>query len=293
MPFLVFAAPFIIMRNTIRGAAIEGRRFGFAVLATLLAGFWSLMSGTVVVMAFRRSASWSPELSARQSRPSMARSRPLDGERRMPIYELDGQAPEFPADGRYWVADTAVLIGRVRLKSDASVWFGAVLRGDNEWIELGERSQIQDNATLHTDPGFPLVIGANCVIGHNVMLHGCTIGDNSLIGMGAILLNGAKIGNNSLVGAGALVTEGKSFPDNSLIVGAPARVIRTLDDKAVEMIRGRRRHLRAALASTTRKGLKRIDCHPLKKVRPALGGEPAAREPGLGTGRGGDVTGAA
>ena len=107
-----------------------------------------------------------------------------------------------------------------------------MLRGDNEWIELGERSQIQDNATLHTDPGFPMTIGANCVIGHNVMLHGCTIGDNSLIGMGAILLNGAKIGNNSLVGAGALVTEGKSFPDNSLIVGAPARAIRTLDDKA-------------------------------------------------------------
>jgi len=156
----------------------------------------------------------------------------------MPIYELDEQAPEFPGEGQYWVADTAVLIGRVRLKAEASVWFGAVLRGDNEWIELGERSQIQDNATLHTDPGFPMVIGSNCVIGHNVILHGCTIGDNSLIGMGAILLNGAKIGKNSLVGAGALVTEGKTFPDNSLIVGAPARAIRTLDDKAHAMIRG-------------------------------------------------------
>ena len=156
----------------------------------------------------------------------------------MPIYELDGQAPEFPDDGRYWVAETAVLIGRVRLKSHASVWFGAVLRGDNEWIELGERSQIQDNATLHTDPGFPMVIGANCVIGHKVMLHGCTVGDNSLIGMGATLLNGSKIGNNSLVGAGSVVTERKSFPDNSLIVGAPARVIRTLDEKAIEMIQG-------------------------------------------------------
>jgi carbonic anhydrase/acetyltransferase-like protein (isoleucine patch superfamily) len=112
-----------------------------------------------------------------------------------------------------------------------------VLRGDNEWIELGERSQIQDNATLHTDPGFPLTIGRDCVIGHNVILHGCMIGNNSLIGMGAILLNGAKIGNNSLVGAGSVVTEGKSFPDNSLIVGAPARAIRTLDEKAVAMIR--------------------------------------------------------
>jgi carbonic anhydrase/acetyltransferase-like protein (isoleucine patch superfamily) len=125
----------------------------------------------------------------------------------------------------------------VRLKTDSSVWFGAVLRGDNEWIELGERSQIQDNATLHTDPGFPLIIGSNCVIGHRVVMHGCTVGDNSLIGMGAILLNGAKIGNNSLVGAGALVTEGKTFPDHSLIVGAPARAIRKLDEKALEMIR--------------------------------------------------------
>ena len=175
----------------------------------------------------------------------------------MAIYSLDGQAPDLPADGRYWIAETAVVIGRVRLKQDASIWWGSVLRGDNEWIELGERSQIQDNATLHTDPGFPMVIGSNCVIGHNVILHGCTIGDNSLIGMGAILLNGAKIGAGSLVGAGALVTEGKSFPDNSLIVGSPARAVRTLDDKAHEMIKGGadvyvRRYQRYA------KGLKRI-----------------------------------
>lgn len=155
----------------------------------------------------------------------------------MPIYELDGQAPEFPADKKYWVAETAVLIGKVRLKTDASVWFGAVLRGDNEWIELGLRSQIQDNATLHTDPGFPLTIGEDCVIGHKVMLHGCTVGNNSLIGMGAIVLNGARIGNNSLVGAGALVTEGKSFPDNSLIVGSPARAIRVLTPEAIAGIR--------------------------------------------------------
>jgi carbonic anhydrase/acetyltransferase-like protein (isoleucine patch superfamily) len=155
----------------------------------------------------------------------------------MPLYRLDGQAPELPGEGQYYVAETAVLIGRVRLKAEASVWFGAVLRGDNEWIELGERSQIQDNATLHTDPGFPLTIGRECVIGHNVILHGCTVGDNSLIGMGAIMLNGAKIGKNSLVGAGSVVTEGKGFPDNSLIVGAPARAIRTLDEKAASMIR--------------------------------------------------------
>jgi carbonic anhydrase/acetyltransferase-like protein (isoleucine patch superfamily) len=152
----------------------------------------------------------------------------------MAIYELDGERPDLAE--RHWIAESASVIGRVRLKSDASVWFGSVLRGDNEWIEVGERSQIQDNATLHTDPGFPIVIGADCVIGHNVILHGCRVADNSLIGMGAILLNGARIGRNSLVGAGALVTEGKEFPDHSLIVGAPARVVRTLDEKAAQMI---------------------------------------------------------
>jgi carbonic anhydrase/acetyltransferase-like protein (isoleucine patch superfamily) len=154
----------------------------------------------------------------------------------MAIFELDGEAPDLPADGRYWIADSAVVIGRVRLKSDASVWFNAVLRGDNEWIELGERSQIQDNAMLHTDPGLPLTIGENCVIGHNVVLHGCRIAANSLIGMGAVVLNGAKIGRNCLVGAGAVVTEGKEFADNSLIVGSPARVVRALDEKAARAI---------------------------------------------------------
>jgi carbonic anhydrase/acetyltransferase-like protein (isoleucine patch superfamily) len=152
------------------------------------------------------------------------------------IYELDGHRPEFPGEGQYWIAPNATLIGKVRLKPESSVWFGAVLRGDNEWIELGERSQIQDNATLHTDPTFPLTIGPNCVIGHNVILHGCSIGANTLIGMGAIVLNGARIGADSLVGAGALITEGKEFPEKSLIVGAPARVIRTLDDAAAAAI---------------------------------------------------------
>jgi carbonic anhydrase/acetyltransferase-like protein (isoleucine patch superfamily) len=154
----------------------------------------------------------------------------------MAIFELDGEAPDLPADGRYWIADSAVVIGRVRLKTDASVWFNAVLRGDNEWIELGERSQIQDNAMLHTDPGLPLKIGENCVIGHNVVLHGCSIAANSLIGMGAVVLNGARIGSNCLVGAGAVVTEGKEFADNSLILGSPARVVRTLDEKTARMI---------------------------------------------------------
>ncbi|MGC2408710.1 MAG: gamma carbonic anhydrase family protein [Methyloceanibacter sp.] len=147
----------------------------------------------------------------------------------MAIYALDGEAPELPADGLYWVAETAAVIGRVRLHSDVSIWWGSVLRGDNEWIEIGMRSQIQDNATLHTDPGFALTIGRDCVIGHNVVLHGCTIGDSCLIGMGAIVLNGARIGANSLVGAGALITEGN--PDNSVIVGAPAKLVREADDK--------------------------------------------------------------
>lgn len=157
----------------------------------------------------------------------------------MAIFELDGVRPELPADGRCWVADNASVIGRVRMLADTSVWFGAVLRGDNEWIEIGERSQVQDNATLHTDPGFPLTIGDNCVIGHNVVLHGCTIGANSLIGMGAVMLNGAKVGRNCLVGAGALITEGKEFGDNALIVGAPARAVRALGaDAAAAIARG-------------------------------------------------------
>ena len=154
----------------------------------------------------------------------------------MAIYQLDAERPDLPADHRYWVAESASVIGRVRLKTDASVWFGCVLRGDNEWIELGERSQIQDNSTLHTDPGFPITIGPDCVIGHNVVLHGCSIAGNSLIGMGAIVLNGAKIGRHCLVGAGALVTEGKEFPDHALIVGAPARVIRTLGEPEAQKI---------------------------------------------------------
>jgi carbonic anhydrase/acetyltransferase-like protein (isoleucine patch superfamily) len=154
----------------------------------------------------------------------------------MAIYELEGVKPEVPTDGLYWVAETAAVIGRVRLGSDVSIWYGSVLRGDNEWIEIGTRSQVQDNATLHTDPGFPLTIGRDCVIGHNVVLHGCSIGDASLVGMGAIVLNGATIGANSLVGAGALVTEGKEFPANSVILGAPAKLVRESDDKVRAMI---------------------------------------------------------
>jgi carbonic anhydrase/acetyltransferase-like protein (isoleucine patch superfamily) len=150
----------------------------------------------------------------------------------MPIYALANVAPTLPPDGAFWIAPDANVIGNVRLAEDVGIWFGATLRGDNEVIEIGARSNIQERAMLHTDLGFPLVVGADCTIGHHAILHGCIIGDNSLIGMGATVLNGARIGRNCLVGANALVTEGKEFPDNSLIVGSPARAIRALDAEA-------------------------------------------------------------
>jgi len=155
----------------------------------------------------------------------------------MPLYALDDVAPELPRGGRYWVAPNAHVIGRVRLGEDASVWFGSVLRGDNELLDLGDRTNIQEGSMLHTDIGFPMTIGPDCTIGHHAILHGCTIGENSLVGMGATILNGAKIGQNSLVGANALVTEGKEFPENSLIVGSPAKAIRTLDAVAIDRLR--------------------------------------------------------
>ena len=155
----------------------------------------------------------------------------------MPLYALDGTRPETAKAGDWWLAPDAHVIGRVRLAAGVGVWFGAVLRGDNEWISIGEGSNIQEGCVLHTDMGYPLTVGANCTIGHRAILHGCTIGENSLVGMGATVLNGARIGANSLVGANALVTEGKSFPDNSLIVGAPARAIRRLDEAAIAGLR--------------------------------------------------------
>ena len=136
----------------------------------------------------------------------------------------------------FWVAPNAVVIGDVSLKKNASVWFGSVLRGDNDPIILGENSNIQDNSVCHTDDGMPLIIGDNVTVGHKVILHSCTVGNNSLIGMGSTVLNKAKIGNNCLVGANALVTEGKEFPDNSLIVGSPAKVKRELTDMEKKII---------------------------------------------------------
>jgi carbonic anhydrase/acetyltransferase-like protein (isoleucine patch superfamily) len=155
----------------------------------------------------------------------------------MPLYALDGIAPQVPASGRYWVAPDAHVIGNVVLEEDASVWFCSTIRGDNERIVIGSGSNVQDGCIMHTDPGFPLTIGPRCTIGHGVILHGCTIAEESLIGMGATVLNGARIGRNCLVGAKALVTERKEFPDNSLIVGAPARAVRTLDEAAIARMR--------------------------------------------------------
>ena len=149
----------------------------------------------------------------------------------MTIYALGDWSPEFPPDKAYWVAPDAALIGRVRLKTDASIWFGAVLRGDNDWIEVGERSNVQDNSVIHTDPGLPTIIGADVTIGHNVILHSAIVGDGSLIGMGSILLNRCRIGKNCLIGANTMITEGKEIPDNSMVVGSPGRVIRQLSDE--------------------------------------------------------------
>lgn len=150
------------------------------------------------------------------------------------IYEFENTRPELPKDGDYWIAPDANVIGKVRLEAASSVWFGATCRGDNEWITIGAGSNVQENAVLHTDMGFPLEIGANCTIGHMAMLHGCSIGEQSLIGMGATVLNGAKIGKCCLIGAGALITEGKVIPDYSLVMGSPGKIIRDLDATAAQ-----------------------------------------------------------
>ncbi|MBW7922318.1 MAG: gamma carbonic anhydrase family protein [Rubellimicrobium sp.] len=162
------------------------------------------------------------------------------------IHELDGIRPEIHPDA--WVAPGAVLVGRVVVRAGASVWFGAVLRGDNEVIEVGEGSNVQDNVVCHTDMGFPLVIGADCTVGHRAMLHGCTLGEGSLIGMGATVLNGAVIGAGSLIGAAALVAEGKDIPPASLVVGAPGRVRRGLDAGELAELRAAAAHYRANAA---------------------------------------------
>jgi carbonic anhydrase/acetyltransferase-like protein (isoleucine patch superfamily) len=174
----------------------------------------------------------------------------------MALYELDGVAPQL-ADTA-WVADTAQVIGNVHLAEDSSVWFGVTVRGDTETIRVGKGSNIQDASVLHADVGQPLTIGEHVTVGHKVMLHGCTVGDGSLIGIGAVVLNGAKIGKHCLVGAGALVTEGKEFPDGSMILGSPARVVKTLTPEQIEGLRASARHY-VENAQRFRHTLKKLD----------------------------------
>jgi carbonic anhydrase/acetyltransferase-like protein (isoleucine patch superfamily) len=176
----------------------------------------------------------------------------------MPIYSLNDVAPELPPEGEYWIAPDAHVIGRVRLHPGASIWFGSVLRGDNELIDVGEGVNIQEGSLLHTDPGFPMTLGRYVTVGHHAILHGCTVGEGSLVGMGATVLNGVVIGRNCLVGANALVTEGKSFADRSLIVGAPAKAIRELDEEAVARLVGTAEHYVGNWRRYA-SGLKRLD----------------------------------
>jgi carbonic anhydrase/acetyltransferase-like protein (isoleucine patch superfamily) len=175
----------------------------------------------------------------------------------MALFSLDGIAPKL-APGFVWVADSAAVIGDVALGEGVGIWFGAALRGDVEPIVIGDATNVQENCIFHTDAGFPLRVGRGCTIGHGAIVHGCTIGDNTLIGMGAIVLNGAVIGNNCLIGAGALVTERTQIPDNSLVVGSPAKVIRQIDAK-VEAILRTSADTYAARARRFAAGLKRID----------------------------------
>ncbi len=149
----------------------------------------------------------------------------------MAIYQLGEHAPDI--DPSAYIADSANVIGKARIEANASIWFEVTIRGDNELIAIGENSNVQEGCVLHTDPGFPLTVGKNVTVGHQAMLHGCTVGEGSLVGIQAVILNGARIGKNCLVGAGALVTEGKEFPDNSLIIGSPAKVVRTLSEEDI------------------------------------------------------------
>ena len=158
----------------------------------------------------------------------------------MAIYQIGDDAPRI--DPSAWVAENAVVMGRVVLGPGASVWYGCVLRGDNDWLTLGRNVNVQDGCVLHSDPGFPLTLADGVSIGHMVMLHGCTVGEGSLVGIGAVVLNGAKIGRQSIVGAGALVTEGKEFPDGSLIVGSPAKVVRPLSPEQMARIAATSEH---------------------------------------------------
>lgn len=156
----------------------------------------------------------------------------------MALYELNGVGVETPGEGKFWVAPSATVVGRVRLEADSSIWFGTVVRGDNELITIGARSNVQDGCVLHTDPGFPLTIGSDCTIGHMVMLHGCTIGRGCLIGIGSIIMNGTNIGEECVIGANTLLAEGKDIPPRSMVMGSPGKVVRQLTDDEVKRFSG-------------------------------------------------------
>ena len=173
----------------------------------------------------------------------------------MAIYQLDDLIPSIHPTA--WVADSAQVIGQVVLEENVSVWFGVILRGDNDLISIGKGSNIQENSVLHIDRGHPLVLGENVTIGHQVMLHGCTIGDNSLVGIGAVVLNDARIGKNCLVGAGSLVTEGKEFPDGSLIMGSPAKAVRQMSPEQIEGLKTFGQHY-IENSARYKKGLKKL-----------------------------------
>ncbi|MBL1431770.1 MAG: gamma carbonic anhydrase family protein [Robiginitomaculum sp.] len=160
----------------------------------------------------------------------------------MPIYSLGDSKPVLPDNGKYWIAPDAQVIGKVTLLENASLWFGVVARGDMDRLTIGKNSNIQDGTVLHSDAGFPMTVGNGVTVGHKAMLHGCTIGDNSLIGIGSTILNGAVIGKNCLIGAHALITEGKQIPDNSMVVGAPGRIIRKIDDEMAKMLKASADH---------------------------------------------------
>ena len=176
----------------------------------------------------------------------------------MAIFEMDGKRPDLPESGNYWVAETAQVMGNVILKENASIWYGTVLRGDNDPITIGENSNIQDNCVLHTDVGMPLTIGRDVTVGHMVMLHGCTVGEETLIGIGSIILNGAKIGRNCIIGANSLIPEGKEIPDNSLVMGAPGKVVKEVSDHQIQVIKMSAVHY-VENWKRHKSGLKRID----------------------------------
>ena len=180
----------------------------------------------------------------------------------MPLYELDGVSPDLAGQSvpntNCWIAPCATLIGKVTLKKDANIWFGAVLRGDNEEIVIGEGTNVQELTLMHTDMGYPLTIGDNCTIGHKAIIHGCTIGNNTLVGMGATVMNGAVVGDNCLIGAGTLIAEGKVIPDGSLVVGAPGKVLRPLNEQMIATVTEAARHY-AQKGRRFHTDLKRID----------------------------------